>query len=51
MVLAIPSMGYIQTATIVRSILKNKITSSFKKELLRPTKIYTSEIIKLTEKI
>ena len=51
-VLAIPSSGIHSNGySLVRSILKkNKITSSFKKELLRPTKIYTSEIIKLTEK-
>ena len=40
-VLAIPSSGIHSNGySLVRSILKkNKITSSFKKELLRPTKI------------
>ena len=51
-ILAIPSSGIHSNGySLVRSILKkNKITSSFKKELLRPTKIYSSEIMKLTEK-
>ena len=36
---------------MVRSILKkNKITKKLKKELLRPTKIYTKEILKLVSK-
>ena len=36
---------------MVRSILKkNKITKKLKKELLRPTKIYTKEILKLVNK-
>ena len=36
---------------MVRSILKkNKITKKLKKELLKPTKIYTKEILKLVSK-
>ena len=51
-ILAIPSSGIHSNGySLVRSILRRKkITSRIKKELLRPTKIYSREIIKLTEK-
>ena len=36
---------------MVRSILKkNKIPKNLKKQLLKPTKIYSKEILKLTDK-
>ena len=49
-ILAIPSSGIHSNGySLVRSILKkNKIPNSLKKDLLKPTKIYTKEIIKLT---
>ena len=52
LILAIPSSGIHSNGySLVRSILKkNKIPKELKKELLRPTKIYTSEIIKLLNK-
>ena len=52
LILAIPSNGIHSNGyTLVRSILKNnKIPKNLKKELLDPTKIYTKEILKLTEK-
>ena len=48
-VLAIPSSGIHSNGySLVRSILKNnKITNNLKKELLKPTKIYSKEILKL----
>ena len=51
-VLAIPSSGIHSNGySLVRTILKkNKIPNKLKKELLRPTKIYSKEILKLSEK-
>ena len=51
-VLAIPSNGIHSNGySLVRSILKkNKIPSFLKQEILKPTKIYSKEILKLTEK-
>ena len=51
-ILAIPSNGIHSNGySLVRSILKkNKITNSLKREILKPTKIYTKEILKLTNK-
>ena len=51
-ILAIPSSGLHSNGySLVRSILKNnKITNNLKKELLKPTKIYTKEILKLVNK-
>ncbi len=51
-VLAIPSNGIHSNGySLVRSILKKiKISNTLKKELLKPTKIYTKEIMKLTRK-
>ena len=51
-ILAIPSAGLHSNGySLVRSILKNnKITNVLKRELLKPTKIYTKEILKLVNK-
>jgi len=51
-VLAIPSDGIHSNGySLVRSILKkNKIPKNLKNEILRPTKIYSNEILKLTKK-
>ena len=51
-ILAIPSNGIHSNGySLVRSILKtNKIPNSLKKEIIKPTKIYVNEILKLTEK-
>ncbi len=51
-ILAIPSNGIHSNGySLVRSILKkNKITKELKKELLKPTKIYTKEILQLVNK-
>ena len=51
-VLAIPSSGIHSNGfSLVRSILKkNKVSAKLKKEILKPTKIYTNEILKLTNK-
>ena len=51
-VLAIPSSGIHSNGfSLIRSILmKNKIPKNLKKELLKPTKIYTKEILNLTKK-
>ena len=51
-ILAIPSNGIHSNGfSLVRSILKkNKIPNNLKIDLLRPTKIYSKEILKLTEK-
>jgi phosphoribosylformylglycinamidine cyclo-ligase len=51
-VLAIPSSGIHSNGySLVRSILKNnKVPNNLKNEILRPTKIYTKEILKLTKK-
>ena len=48
--LAIPSNGIHSNGySLVRSILKkNKIPNNLKKEILKPTKIYSKEILKLT---
>ena len=50
--MAIPSSGLHSNGfSLVRSILKkNKIPSKLKKDLLKPTKIYTNEILKLSNK-
>ena len=52
LILAIPSSGLHSNGySLVRSILKNnKIKNNFKAELLKPTKIYTKEILKLVDK-
>ena len=51
-VLAVPSSGIHSNGySLVRSILKtNKISNDIKKEILKPTKIYSKEILKLTKK-
>ncbi len=51
-ILAIPSSGIHSNGySLVRTILKkNKITNQIKKDLLKPTKIYTNEILKLVNK-
>ena len=51
-IIAIPSNGIHSNGfSLVRSILKrNKIPNNLKKELLRPTKIYTKEILNLSNK-
>ena len=51
-VLAIPSNGIHSNGfSLVRSVLKrNKLPSNLKKEILKPTKIYSKEILKLTNK-
>ncbi len=51
-ILAIPSNGIHSNGfSLVRSILKkHKIPNNLKKELLKPTKIYTKEILKLNSK-
>ena len=51
-ILAIPSSGLHSNGfSLVRSILKKtKITSEIKKELLKPTKIYSKEVLKLCDK-
>jgi phosphoribosylformylglycinamidine cyclo-ligase len=48
-ILAIPSSGIHSNGfSLVRSILKNtKISEGFKREILKPTKIYVKEILKL----
>ncbi len=48
-ILAIPSSGLHSNGfSLIRTILKkNKIPNNLKKELLKPTKIYTKEILKL----
>ena len=50
-ILAIPSSGIHSNGfSLVRSVLKNnKISNSLKNELLKPTKIYAKEILKLTQ--
>tara|TARA_X000001036_G_scaffold426263_1_gene453451 strand:+ start:2144 stop:3172 length:1029 start_codon:yes stop_codon:yes gene_type:complete len=52
LILAIPSSGIHSNGySLVRAILKkNKITTKIKKELLKPTKIYKQEILKLVNK-
>tara|TARA_B100000989_G_scaffold298668_1_gene289028 strand:+ start:1926 stop:2954 length:1029 start_codon:yes stop_codon:yes gene_type:complete len=51
-VLAIPSNGIHSNGySLVRSILKkNKIPNNLKKDILKPTKIYSNEILKLSNK-
>jgi phosphoribosylaminoimidazole synthetase len=51
-VLAVPSSGIHSNGySLVRSILKkNKLPINLKKEILRPTKIYSKEILKLADK-
>ena len=51
-ILAIPSNGIHSNGfSLVRSILKkNKIPAKLKKDILKPTKIYSREILKLTDK-
>ena len=50
-VLAIPSNGIHSNGySLVRSVLKKNKFHYLKKELLKPTKIYTQEILKLTDK-
>ena len=51
-IMAIPSSGLHSNGfSLVRSILKkNKIPAKLKSELLKPTKIYSKEILKLTSK-
>ena len=51
-ILAVPSNGIHSNGfSLVRSILKkNKIPNNLKNEILRPTKIYSKEILKLTNK-
>ena len=51
-ILAIPSNGIHSNGySLVRTILKkNKLPTNLKKEILRPTKIYTKEILNLTNK-
>jgi phosphoribosylformylglycinamidine cyclo-ligase len=51
-ILAIPSSGLHSNGySLVRSILKrNNISNDLKKEIIRPTKIYSKEILKLTDK-
>ncbi len=50
-ILAIPSSGVHSNGfSLIRSIIKNKnISKKIKLELLKPTKIYTKEILKLTK--
>ena len=52
LILAIPSSGIHSNGySLVRSVLKkNKITKKLKKDLLKPTKIYTKEILQLVNK-
>ena len=52
LILAIPSNGIHSNGySLVRSILKkNTITKKLKKELIKPTKIYTKEILRLVNK-
>ena len=51
-VLAIPSNGIHSNGySLIRSILKkNKLPKKFKKTILRPTRIYTKEILKLSKR-
>ena len=50
-ILAVPSNGIHSNGfSLVRSILiKNKIPKNLKKEILKPTKIYSREVLKLSE--
>ena len=51
-ILAVPSSGIHSNGySLVRSILKrNKIPKKIKKEILKPTKIYSREVLKLNDK-
>ncbi len=51
-ILAIPSNGIHSNGySLVRSILKkNKISNKLKKEILKPTKIYSKEVLKLIDR-
>ena len=50
-ILAIPSNGIHSNGySLVRSILKNKVPKFLKNDLLKPTKIYSREVLKLAEK-
>ncbi len=51
-VLAIPSNGIHSNGfSLVRAVLKNnKLPNNLKKEILKPTKIYSNEILKLTKR-
>tara|TARA_B100000575_G_C23110830_1_gene641663 strand:+ start:350 stop:1378 length:1029 start_codon:yes stop_codon:yes gene_type:complete len=51
-ILAVPSSGlHANGYSLVRAILKkNKIPKNIKKEILKPTKIYSEEVLKLVEK-
>ena len=51
-ILAIPSSGLHSNGfSLVRSVLKKRnVNNKFIKELLKPTKIYSKEVLKLTEK-
>ena len=51
-ILAVPSSGIHSNGySLVRSIIKNKkISENIKSDLLKPTKIYTKEILKLAQK-
>ena len=51
LILAIPSSGIHSNGySLIRSIIKkNKVSNFLKRELLKPTKIYTKEILKLVE--
>ena len=50
-ILAVPSNGIHSNGfSLVRSILKkNKIPKNLKKEILKPTKIYSREVLKLSD--
>ena len=49
-ILAIPSSGLHSNGfSLVRSIIKGKRINGYLKELLKPTKIYVEEILKLTK--
>ena len=51
-ILAIPSNGIHSNGySLVRSIIKNKISLKLKKELLMPTKIYSKEILNLSKNL
>ena len=51
-ILAIPSNGIHSNGySLVRSILSNnKVPKNIKNEILKPTKIYSNEVLKLTNK-
>ena len=51
-ILAVPSDGIHSNGySLIRSIIKNtKVSNKIKKELIKPTKIYTKEILKICEK-